>query len=58
VSPPGPAPSASLWTEELRRVGPVVTELVVKAGVPVSIDTMRAPVAEFALNAGASWSTT
>jgi len=37
--------------EELRRVGPVVTELV-KAGVPVSIDTMRAPVAEFALNAG------
>ena len=38
--------------EELRRVGPVVTELV-RAGVPVSIDTMRAPVAEFALDAGA-----
>jgi len=38
--------------EELRRVGPVVTELV-KAGVPVSIDTMRAEVAEFALAAGA-----
>ena len=37
--------------EELRRVGPVVTELV-KAGVPVSIDTMRAEVAEFALAAG------
>ena len=37
--------------EELRRVGPVVTELV-RAGVPVSIDTMRAGVAEFALNAG------
>ena len=37
--------------EELRRVGPVITELV-KAGVPVSIDTMRARVAEFALNAG------
>jgi dihydropteroate synthase len=37
--------------EELRRVGPVVTELV-KAGVPVSIDTMRARVAEFALDAG------
>jgi dihydropteroate synthase len=37
--------------EELRRVGPVVTELV-KAGVPVSIDTMRAPVAGFALDAG------
>ena len=38
--------------EELRRVGPVVTELV-KAGVPVSIDTMRARVASFALEAGA-----
>jgi dihydropteroate synthase len=38
--------------EELRRIGPVVTELV-RAGVPVSIDTMRAPVAEFALAAGA-----
>jgi dihydropteroate synthase len=37
--------------EELRRVGPVVTELV-KAGVAVSIDTMRAGVAEFALAAG------
>ena len=37
--------------EELRRVGPVVTELV-RAGVPTSIDTMRAQVAEFALNAG------
>ena len=29
----------------------MVTELV-RAGLPVSIDTMRAPVAEFALNAG------
>jgi dihydropteroate synthase len=38
--------------EELRRVGPVITELV-KAGVPVSVDTMRARVAEFALDAGA-----
>ncbi|MFZ0186358.1 MAG: dihydropteroate synthase [Streptosporangiaceae bacterium] len=38
--------------EELRRIGPVVTELI-KAGVPVSIDTMRAAVAEFALAAGA-----
>jgi len=38
--------------EELRRVGPVLTELV-RAGVPVSIDTMRARVAEFALAAGA-----
>ena len=38
--------------EELRRIGPVVAELA-KAGVPVSIDTMRAAVAEFALDAGA-----
>jgi dihydropteroate synthase len=38
--------------EELRRVGPVVTELV-RAGLTVSIDTMRARVAEFALGAGA-----
>ncbi len=37
--------------EELRRVGPVVTELV-REGVPVSIDTMRAAVAEFAIEAG------
>jgi dihydropteroate synthase len=37
--------------EELRRVAPVVTELV-KAGVPTSIDTMRTRVAEFALGAG------
>ena len=38
--------------EELRRIGPVVTELA-RAGVPVSIDTMRAAVAEFALDGGA-----
>jgi dihydropteroate synthase len=37
--------------EELRRIGPVVTELV-RAGVPTSIDTMRTSVAEFALDAG------
>jgi dihydropteroate synthase len=39
--------------EELRRVGPVITELI-KAGVVVSVDTMRAQVAEFALEAGVS----
>jgi dihydropteroate synthase len=39
--------------EELRRVQPVITELV-KAGVVVSVDTMRAQVAEFALDAGVS----
>ncbi len=38
--------------EELRRVGPVITELV-RAGVPVSVDTMRARVARFAVEAGA-----
>ncbi len=38
--------------EELRRVGPVIIALV-RAGVPVSIDTMRAQVADFALEAGA-----
>ncbi len=38
--------------EELRRAGPVVAALA-EAGVLVSIDTMRSPVAEFALRAGA-----
>ncbi len=38
--------------EELRRIGPVITELA-GAGVLVSVDTTRAPVAEFALGAGA-----
>jgi dihydropteroate synthase len=39
--------------EELRRVIPVITELV-RAGLVVSVDTMRAPVADAALEAGAS----
>jgi dihydropteroate synthase len=39
--------------EELRRVKPVITELV-EAGVVVSVDTMRAQVAEWALEAGVS----
>src|SRR6202161_4438249 len=39
--------------EELRRVKPVITELV-GAGVLVSVDTMRAQVAEWALGAGVS----
>jgi dihydropteroate synthase len=39
--------------EELRRVVPVVRDLAA-AGVPVSIDTMRATVAEAALRAGAA----
>src|SRR3984957_2340489 len=37
--------------EELRRVKPVITELV-KAGAVVSVDTMRAQVAEWAVEAG------
>ena len=37
--------------EELRRIAPVVTGLV-QAGLHVSIDTMRASVAQYALNAG------
>jgi dihydropteroate synthase len=38
--------------EETHRVVPVITELV-RAGVPVSVDTYRASVAEAALRAGA-----
>jgi dihydropteroate synthase len=38
--------------EELRRVGPVIAGLA-RAGVPVSVDTMRAEVAEAALDVGA-----
>jgi dihydropteroate synthase len=39
--------------EELRRVVPVVEGLASEAGVPVSIDTTKAPVAAAALQAGA-----
>ena len=45
-----PVPEA----EELRRVVPVVRELAARAGVPVSIDTTKAAVAEAALGAGAT----
>ncbi|RCV55159.1 dihydropteroate synthase [Marinitenerispora sediminis] len=38
--------------EELRRVGPVVRELA-RQGVAVSVDTMRAEVADYAVEAGA-----
>ena len=38
--------------EELRRVIPVITELAAE-GIPVSVDTMRAEVAEAAIEAGA-----
>ena len=40
--------------EELRRVVPVVRELAARSGVPVSIDTSKAAVAEAALAAGAT----
>jgi dihydropteroate synthase len=39
--------------EELRRVKPVITELV-EAGAVVSVDTMRAQVAQWAVEAGVS----
>jgi dihydropteroate synthase len=39
-------------SEELRRIGPVISELAA-AGLLVSVDTMRPGVAEFALTAGA-----
>ena len=39
--------------EELRRVKPVITELV-RAGAVVSVDTMRAQVAEWAVEVGVS----
>ena len=43
--------------EELRRVWPVIDGLVT-AGLPVSVDTMRAEVAEQALVQVPGWSTT
>ena len=47
-----PGATRPLVTEELDRVVPVITELV-GAGATVSVDTMRAEVAEAALAAGA-----
>jgi dihydropteroate synthase len=40
--------------EELRRLGPVVREICRRVSVPVSVDTMKAKVAEQALDAGAA----
>ena len=48
-----PGAQRVLVDEELRRVKPVITELV-KAGAVVSIDTMRTAVAEWAVEAGVS----
>jgi len=51
-SRPGAAPVPA--DEELRRVVPVIRELAVRAGVPVSIDTTKSAVAAAALAAGAT----
>jgi dihydropteroate synthase len=45
----GPVPE----DEELRRVLPVVQELAGKCGVPISVDTWKAPIARACLEAGA-----
>ncbi len=49
---PGAAPVDA--DEEIRRTVPVIRELVETAGIPVSIDTTKADVAEAALDAGAT----
>lgn len=48
---PGAAPVSS--EEEVKRVVPVVEKLAKKVGVPLSVDTSKADVAERALDAGA-----
>ena len=50
---PGAAPVPAV--EELRRVLPVIEEVVRLAGGPISIDTTKAEVARRCLDAGASW---
>lgn len=49
---PGAAPVSA--DEELRRVIPVITGLSERIRIPISIDTMKATVAQEALQAGAS----
>ena len=49
---PGAAPVSE--TEELRRVIPVIKSLKQEISIPISIDTMKAKVAEAAIEAGAS----
>lgn len=49
---PGAAPVPE--AEELRRVRPVIRALAARAGVPVSVDTMKPAVAAAALEAGAA----
>ena len=50
---PGATPVSA--EEELRRVMPVVEALAARGGVPISIDTSKALVAEAALRAGATF---
>jgi dihydropteroate synthase len=49
---PGAEPVSE--TEELRRVIPVIEQLVPRVKVPLSVDTMKPAVARAALQAGAS----
>jgi dihydropteroate synthase len=49
---PGHQPVST--AEELRRVIPAIEALAPSVSIPISIDTSKAPVAEAALNAGAS----
>src|SRR5215207_9295154 len=49
---PGASPVSE--TEELRRVIPVIKSLKQEISIPISIDTMKAKVAEAAIEAGAS----
>jgi dihydropteroate synthase len=49
---PGASPVSE--TEELRRVLPVIKSLKQEISIPISIDTMKAKVAEAAIEAGAS----
>jgi dihydropteroate synthase len=49
-----PQATPVLLEEELARVVPVVRELAARAGVPISVDTMKAEVARQALAAGAA----
>ncbi|MDR0308128.1 MAG: dihydropteroate synthase [Chitinispirillales bacterium] len=50
-------PGAALLSaaEEIRRIIPVVNELVKRTGLPVSVDTTWSGTARAALDAGASW---
>jgi len=51
-SRPGAEPVAE--DEEIRRMAPVVAALAARAGVPISIDTMKPAVAQRAMAAGAT----